>query len=354
MRTGGFLVRNAELGAGRRGKAVDGTGAAGRNADVLDRKQVGVLLKECLGMGAFKPTDAVALTVDDGPSGETTPLLLDNLRDADARAIFFMVGANLVESARPLLQRMINEGHVLGGHTMDHANLRDITEADLERNLDSMEEAFISAVGDRPWIFRAPEGNLNPVSLEVLCRRNYIVMDWDVDTRDWAWTPDPEEATYDRQLSLLADHKGGGILLLHDKVWTAAAFPALASAVESGTGKIRRFADPLELLPSEQRLRLVEASCGPKGSCAHASTRPWCDCVGAHGVDTPSHAPTPEVLHDSVRIGDGPGPSNRSTPALAAVLLLGVAILAFYRLARRRRAQGIFSSRALLRSVASR
>src|SRR5437868_5951462 len=69
-----------------------------------------------------------ALTFDDGP-GPSTAALLDALRDAGARATFFLLGRNLLEApwaagdvarARALGLRALREGHVLGNHTYSH------------------------------------------------------------------------------------------------------------------------------------------------------------------------------------------------------------------------------------------
>ena len=60
----------------------------------------------------------VALTFDDGPS-ESTPAVLDALREYGARATFFQVGSNarrLPEVAR----RVLLEGHEVGNHTQTH------------------------------------------------------------------------------------------------------------------------------------------------------------------------------------------------------------------------------------------
>ena len=298
------------------------------------------------------PADSFLLTVDDGPNGRTTPMLLDSFRDADARAVFFMVGIYIDEGAHPIMQRMVNEGHVLGGHSMDHADLKDLTEEELERNLDSMEEKFRDAVGDRPWIFRAPYGDLDDKSFQVLCRRDYVVMGWDVDTNDWAWKPKSDDDTYSGELASFANHTKGGILLLHDMAWTAAAFPALATAVESQSSRIKRLANPLEFLSAGQRQDLIEASCTSKGACMHATTRPWCDCVGARhaptpaftpynerglGLSTTSHAARKAVRH-TARAGEGLSQNYRLL-LIPAVFYVGAAIFWYRRLRGRRRAQ---------------
>src|SRR6476646_7871668 len=61
----------------------------------------------------------VAMTFDDGPSPETTPRLLDMLKQRNIKATFFLIGENA--AANPdLVRRILAEGHELGNHTWTH------------------------------------------------------------------------------------------------------------------------------------------------------------------------------------------------------------------------------------------
>ena len=57
----------------------------------------------------------VWLTIDDGPDPEQTPMLLDLLAAADARASFFVIGRQ-VDWNRPLCRRIVGAGHTLENH----------------------------------------------------------------------------------------------------------------------------------------------------------------------------------------------------------------------------------------------
>jgi peptidoglycan/xylan/chitin deacetylase (PgdA/CDA1 family) len=78
----------------------------------------------------------VALTIDDGPDPATTPLVLEQLREHDARATFFLIGSRV--TGRELLVRaIVAERHELGNHLMhDRPSIRlpaDTFAADLLR-----------------------------------------------------------------------------------------------------------------------------------------------------------------------------------------------------------------------------
>src|SRR4029079_570149 len=62
---------------------------------------------------------AVALTFDDGPDERWTPRILAILKARTVPATFFIVGENAI-TERPLLERMIREGHEIGSHAYTH------------------------------------------------------------------------------------------------------------------------------------------------------------------------------------------------------------------------------------------
>ena len=72
-------------------------------------------------------TRSVALTFDDGPS-PYTQRILDTLQREHAKATFFTLGYQLAEFPLPL-QRAVAEGHAIGDHTWNHADLTKLPRA---------------------------------------------------------------------------------------------------------------------------------------------------------------------------------------------------------------------------------
>ena len=62
---------------------------------------------------------SVYLTFDDGPIPESTPFILDTLKELGVKATFFVVGEN-VKRYPDLFRRIISEGHSIGNHTYNH------------------------------------------------------------------------------------------------------------------------------------------------------------------------------------------------------------------------------------------
>src|SRR5687767_3390264 len=60
---------------------------------------------------------AIYLTYDDGPNPTATPALLDVLKEANARATFFLIDAHVTEATAPIVRRMFEEGHAVSLHS---------------------------------------------------------------------------------------------------------------------------------------------------------------------------------------------------------------------------------------------
>src|SRR5699024_8898371 len=73
--------------------------------------------KEAQNKEALQSRKMVALTFDDGPDPENTPKILDSLQAYNAKATFFNL-ANNAEQNPDIVQRITNEGHEIGNHSI--------------------------------------------------------------------------------------------------------------------------------------------------------------------------------------------------------------------------------------------
>ena len=164
------------------------------------------------GVDPAKPM--VCLTFDDGPKASTTPELLDILEANDARATFFVVGSSLKsDSAEQIVKRAVSLGCQIGNHTLEHKNFKDISDDEITRQIDGVNEILegwgLSACGT----VRPPYGGWNNHVIAYVT--DYPFARWNVDTEDWK-TRDAEATIntvlYDEDLKA-AD---GDIILMHD------------------------------------------------------------------------------------------------------------------------------------------
>lgn len=154
-----------------------------------------------------KENKKIALTFDDGP-GKHTERLLNVLKENNAKATFFMVGENLEGDYGHLVKRMIEDGHELGNHTYDHADLTSLSGADLNWELEEVDKVIGEiSPGAKTALTRPPYGAVNDEVLEAM---DTPAIFWNVDTSDWQ-TRNAEKIT-----EVVMGAKVGDIILMHD------------------------------------------------------------------------------------------------------------------------------------------
>ena len=154
-------------------------------------------------------------TFDDGPNMYSTPILLDILKKHSVRATFFFVGGNIDDEE--ILQRIVREGHFIGSHTFDHDHLNRVDVSVLERTLVSTEKVVERMTGKQTFLIRPPYGEVSPAIHDVLMKRGYLVVGWDVDTNDWQTTK-PHQVT--DQLLRFSEQHEAAIVLMHEFLHT--------------------------------------------------------------------------------------------------------------------------------------
>ncbi len=154
----------------------------------------------------------VALTFDDGPDPMTTPLVLDALRAAGAKATFFVLGQR-AEAHPELMQRIADEGHGIGLHSYDHNRLYAfLTPAAVAADIGRCQSIVELTTGLRPIWFRPPVGQLSPRTMAGVRRADAVVTGWSTRGRDGLVTTDADQV-FRRVAPAL---RPGAIVLLHD------------------------------------------------------------------------------------------------------------------------------------------
>jgi peptidoglycan/xylan/chitin deacetylase (PgdA/CDA1 family) len=175
---------------------------------------------------------AVALTFDDGPSPEYTPLILSMLRKLQVRATFFVVGY-LADRYPSLVRQELRAGMVVGNHSYNHPEVPPFDELPKRLIEDeiALGEQSLSRVGARPRLFRPPGGSFSKTvvrTAEVLNERTVL---WSIDPGDW------QPGVKPRQIArrVLAAVRPGSIVILHDgggdRSATVAALPAIVKGI---------------------------------------------------------------------------------------------------------------------------
>lgn len=150
----------------------------------------------------------VALTFDDGPSPRCTPRLLDGLASCGARATFFVVGCQTVKDP-DIVQRIAAEGHQVGNHSYDHAQLDSLTCAEALADLERNDALLQELLGEGEYWVRPPYGLCSDTEAAAL---TVPLVNWSVDTEDW------KSKNADRIVDIIYRQvSDGDIILLHDR-----------------------------------------------------------------------------------------------------------------------------------------
>ena len=153
----------------------------------------------------------VALTFDDGPDPVTTPQILEVLASRGAKATFFVLGA-LAARHPDLIRRIASEGHVVAGHTWNHARLPGMGEAAFRAEVLATNALLASLTGVPVRCVRPPEGVSDAATVARLATHGLTTMQWSIDPRDWLL---PGAATIANRV--IDGLHPGAVVVLHDR-----------------------------------------------------------------------------------------------------------------------------------------
>ena len=151
----------------------------------------------------------IALTFDDGPRRETTGALLDGLLERDAKATFFVVGAQIMCAGNEeLVQRMKEEGHQVGNHTYSHVRLIASQQNEVLEEIQKNDVILKNILGEGDYWLRPPYGLIDSSRADLV---KTPMIYWTLDPEDWKLLDAQKVA--DCVASQVTD---GDIILLHD------------------------------------------------------------------------------------------------------------------------------------------
>jgi peptidoglycan/xylan/chitin deacetylase (PgdA/CDA1 family) len=156
----------------------------------------------------YGPNDKLlAITYDDGPDATITPRVLNHwLAQDNAFTTFFVNGSKFNATTRPIVQRMIREGHAVENHGWDHRTFGALggggyggpqitTVSEAVNNINQCSQEIFNTTGIWPWCFRPPffqmGSHMNGIDLrsDILKRpgqsKLHVVRGAWLDTLDW-------------------------------------------------------------------------------------------------------------------------------------------------------------------------
>jgi peptidoglycan/xylan/chitin deacetylase (PgdA/CDA1 family) len=152
----------------------------------------------------------IALTFDDGPHPEFTPMIMDRIEQNGGRGTFFCTGKNLTAN-RELAREIADRGHLIGNHTYSHIHPMFAGRGRLYDEIYRTKSLIEELTGKTNRFFRPPYGFLTP-SLFSICRTLELsIILWNSNSKDYRLMN--ENAIFRK---IRGDIKAGTIMLFHD------------------------------------------------------------------------------------------------------------------------------------------
>lgn len=149
-----------------------------------------------------------ALTFDDGPNTDTTPLVLEKLRKYGITATFFIVGNNIDEDSEQVVKEASEMGCEICNHSRTHSAMPELSAEDIRAEIEFTSGEIERITGQKPKFFRPPYIAVNSTMYENI-DLTFIA---GIGAEDWL----PEVTAEERAEKILAQIKDGAVILLHD------------------------------------------------------------------------------------------------------------------------------------------
>lgn len=154
----------------------------------------------------------IYITFDLGYEAGYTESILDTLKLNNVKATFFIT-AHYLNTNTDLVKQMIEEGHIVGNHTVNHKVLPDISEKELEKEIMDLHTILYEKTGYEMKYIRPPKGEYSEFVLKKCNELGYKTVMWSFAYDDW--DENKQNRTEYGKEKILSNLHNGEIMLLH-------------------------------------------------------------------------------------------------------------------------------------------
>ena len=178
--------------------------ALGYNKKILEENN-GI----CLGN---KEEKILYLTFDEGYEAGYTSKILEVLKENDVKATFFIT-AHYLNTQEELVKQMIEEGHIVGNHTVNHKSMPQLSEDEIRKEVMDLHTSIYEKFGYEMKYIRPPKGEFSEKSIKYTNTLGYTTVMWSFAYDDWDESKQGREE-YGKK-KILDNVHNGEIMLLH-------------------------------------------------------------------------------------------------------------------------------------------
>lgn len=152
------------------------------------------------------------LTFDEGYEAGYTEQILETLKNNGVTATFFIT-AHYLNTASDLVQKMIDNGNVVGNHTVNHYSMPDIDNEKLKKEVMDLHTAIYQKFNYEMKYIRPPKGEYSERTLDFTNSLGYKTVMWSLAYDDW---DENKQRGSDYAKSKILDNlHPGSVILLH-------------------------------------------------------------------------------------------------------------------------------------------
>ena len=154
----------------------------------------------------------IYMTFDEGYEAGYTNQILEILKENDVKATFFLT-AHYINTQEELVKQMIEEGHIIGNHTVNHKSMSSLTEEEIKKEVMDLHQSVYEKFGYEMKYIRPPKGEFSEKTLQVTNSLGYKTVMWSFAYEDWNEQKQPDEEKAKEKI--LNNLHNGEIMLLH-------------------------------------------------------------------------------------------------------------------------------------------
>ena len=154
------------------------------------------------------------LTIDCGYGSSNTAVILDVFKKHNVKVTFFVTG-NFLKACPEETKRMVAEGHTVANHSVSHATLTELTDAEIYQEIIGCEEQFYEITGTQMALyFRPPEGAYSKRTMQITEELGYKTIFWSIAYYDYNKNDQPGAAYVLDHFKTY--HHNGAVPLMHN------------------------------------------------------------------------------------------------------------------------------------------
>ncbi len=154
----------------------------------------------------------VYLTFDAGYEAGYTEKILNTLKENNVTATFFITG-HYLNTQPELIQKMIDNGNIIGNHTVNHKCLTEISLDKVKMEVMDLHTAVYEKFGYEMKYFRPPKGEFSERTMSYINSLGYTSTLWSLAYDDWDENKQGREE-YGKK-KILDNIHNGAVILLH-------------------------------------------------------------------------------------------------------------------------------------------